>query len=248
MLLTFLATPASAQAQTPKFDGRGWKVGNQQRNTQQVLTEYVLPGQTVDNWKELVTSTVFLQAVPMARLVDRIHASMAQGGPSLVWNMISQDDKTAVYEFWDQGCGGFEATHELDRVRIEPSGMYRLAYAVKTKAPLPEAKRKEWLAIFGQTPPAEGLVGGTSSTSAPARPSAGAAGASTAKTFSTEELAAGVRKSGWPCPTGVKSEMKGQTPGPSGPLALWTLDCSNGQRFSIMIDPSGAITSFPAQP
>src|SRR5262245_59486492 len=178
----FVATPASGQP--PRFDGRGWTVGNQQKNAQQVLTEYVLPGQTVDNWRELVTSTVFFQPVPMVPFVERIHASMGQGCPSLVWNVISQDERTAVYEFWDEGCGGFEATHELDRVRIERSGMYRLAYAVKMKGPLSPAKRKEWLAIFDQTPLAEGLLGGVSQTSATARQNGGAADAGTIKKFS----------------------------------------------------------------
>src|SRR5262245_13572773 len=173
----WMSLAAAASAQAPKFDGRGWVIGNQQKNAQQSLTEYVLPGQTVDNWRELVTSTVFRQPVPMAAFVDKIHALMGKGCPSLVWNVISQDDTTAVYEFWDEGCGGFEPTHELDRVRIEKSGMYRLAYAVKMKGALAPAKRKEWLVIFGQTPLAEGLLGATSETSRPAaRPNTGGSG------------------------------------------------------------------------
>lgn len=184
----------------------------------------------------------------MAPFVERIHVSMRQGCPSLVWNVISQDEKTSVYEFWDDGCGGFEATHELDRVRIENSGMYRLAYAVKMKGPLAPARKKEWLTIFAQVPLAEGLLGGTPQPNAPAaRANSGVSGGGFKK-LSTEELAAGVRKSGWTCPAGVNSEMKGQTPGPAGPLTMWALECSNGQKFSILVDPSGAITSFPAQP
>ena len=59
-----MASLGPAAAQTPAFDGRGWVVGHQQRNANESLTEYVLPGQTVDNWRELVTSTVFFQPVP----------------------------------------------------------------------------------------------------------------------------------------------------------------------------------------
>lgn len=247
------APAVSASAQPPRFDGRGWIVGHQERNARESLTEYVLPGQTMDNWRELVTSTVFLQAVPMGPFVERVHASMAQGCPSLVWNVITQNEQSATYEFSDQGCGGFEATHEIDRVRIERGAMYRLAYAVKTKSALPPARRKEWLGIFEQTPLAEGLLSAAAAPAAPAaRPAAGAGagsgGAGSFKTLSAEELAAGVRKAGWPCPAGVKGEVKGQTPGPAGLLTIWALDCSNGQRFTVMVDPAGAITSFPTPP
>src|SRR4029453_261972 len=82
-----LAFWTSAAAQTPAFDGRGWVVGHQQRNANESLTEYVLPGQTVDNWRQLVTSTVFFQPVPVERLSDQIHTLMSKDCPSLVWNV-----------------------------------------------------------------------------------------------------------------------------------------------------------------
>jgi hypothetical protein len=65
------------------------------------------------------------------------------------------------------------------------------------------------------------------------------------KKLSTEELVAGVQRSGWPCPKGTKSELKGQMPGPQGPLALWLLECLNGEKYTVMVDPPGAMTSFP---
>jgi hypothetical protein len=236
---------ATVSAAGPAFDGRGWTVGNQQRNRAQLLTEYVLPGQTVENWKELVTSTVFFHPVPLAPFVEKIRAGLAQGCPSLVWNVIRQDEKTVVFEWRDSGCGGFEPQSELDRVTIEKDGLYRLAYAAKGKGPLPAERRKEWLAILGQVPLAEGTVaalapGGT------AAPAPGGKAGPPVKPLSTEELVAGVRRSGWPCAAGTKSEMKGQTAGPQGPLAVWALECSNGVQYTVLVDPSGAMASFQA--
>lgn len=247
MLAVTCTALAAGQSQPPKFDGRGWSIGNQQANQKESLTEYVLPGQTVDNWKELVTSTVFFQPVPLDALVDRIHSSMAQGCPSLVWNVIKQDDKTVIFEFRDSGCGGFEAQSEMDRVTIESDGLYRLAYAVKGKGPVAPAKRAEWLAILSQTPLAEGKVAARTRPGAAGRSAPAAQAPAAAKMYSSEDLAAGVRRSGWTCPKGATSELKGQTPGPVGPLTIWFLECSDGQKFSVMIDPSGAMTSFPAQ-
>src|SRR5262249_11380246 len=145
--LILCATSAAwLTAQTPTFDGRGWTIGNRQENATEILTEYVLPGQTVENWRELVTSTVFHQAVPIDAFVKRLRSSLTEGCPSLVWNLIQQDQRTAVYEFHDAGCGGFEATTEIDRVTIEADRrMYRLAYAAKLQGPLAPARRKEWL-------------------------------------------------------------------------------------------------------
>ena len=150
-----LLSAATADAQTPKFDGRLWAVGHQDRNDAQVLTEWVLPDQTVQNWRELVTSQVFLKPVPVAALVERLRRSLMQGCPSLIWNIIKQDETTIVYEWRDSGCGGYEAQHELGRVTIEGYGLYRLAYAVKTRTALPAEQRQTWLNILTHVPFAE---------------------------------------------------------------------------------------------
>src|SRR5262245_63286020 len=84
-LLLILSAITPANAQTPGFDGRGWAVGHRQNNDLQTLTEYVLPGQNVENWRELVTSQVFAQSIPPAPFLERLRASLSQGCPSLVW-------------------------------------------------------------------------------------------------------------------------------------------------------------------
>ena len=206
------------------------------------MIEYVLPGQNVENWRELVTSQVFSQAVPLAAFVERLRASLSQGCSSLVWNVVRQEEKTLIYEWRDSGCGGFEPQHELDRVTIQKDGLYRLAYAAKVKGPLAPERRKEWLDILTRVPLAES---GARQPSSPEGPSqSGSKPSAAPKTLTTEQLAAGVRKSGWPCPAGLKSEIKGETPGPQGPLVYWTLQCSNGQRYSVLVDPAGSMTSF----
>ncbi|SRR6266542_2422516 len=243
LLLCMISTTA-VSAEAPKFDGRAWRVGNHQMSASESLTEYLLPGQTVEDWDELVTSTVFYQPVPLAAFVEKIHSSMSNGCPSLVWNVIRQDEKTVVFEWRDAGCGGFEPQNELDRVTIEKDGLYRLAYAAKVKGPLAPEKRKTWLAILSQAPLAEGPVGERPK---PRKPSTSGSNSQTTlgpKILSTEQLAAGVRQSGWPCPAGVKSGVKNQVPGPQGVLTYWILECSNGQLYSVLVDPTGAMTAF----
>jgi hypothetical protein len=150
-----LLSAAHAHAQSPKFDGRLWTVGHQDRHAVQVLTEWGLPDQTIENWRELVTSQVFLKPVPVAALVERLRRSLAQGCPSLVRNVVQQDETTVVYEWRDSGGVGSEAQHEPGRITIEGQGLYRLAYAVNTKTSLPEAQRQTWLNILTHVPFAE---------------------------------------------------------------------------------------------
>ena len=212
-VLLILSAITPANAQTPGFDGRGWTVGHRQSNGVQTLTEYVLPGQNVENWRELVTSQVFSQAVPLTSFVDRLRASLSQGCPSLVWNVIRQDEKTLIYEFRDSGCGGFEGQSELGRVTIEDRSLYRLAYAIKTKAPLTADKRSTWLEILGRVPLAEGPV-----SAAAAIPEL----SPLEKMRVTRALAERVNFSGLPCPSGRRSEMMRQEPGPAGPLTIFS--------------------------
>ena len=120
ILIWNLASVQMAFADTGSnlFDGRAWTIGNHQQSRTRSQTEYILPGQSVDHWKELVTSTVFIDpnhAVPLAKLVDQIHLSLTAGCPSLVWNIVRQDDKTVIFEWHDVGCGGFAPQSEIDR-------------------------------------------------------------------------------------------------------------------------------------
>ena len=102
-------------------------------------------------------------------------------------------------------------------------------------------RRKAWLAILNQVPLAERSPAGAGP--AASAPEAGRGPAM--RKLSAEELAAGVRRSGWPCATGVKSALKGQIQGPQGPFTTWVLEGSDGQEYTGMVDPRGSTTSFP---
>jgi len=236
-ILLILGAVTAANAQPPTFDGRGWTVGNRQSNGTQTLVEYVLPGQNVDNWRELVTSQVFSQAVPVAPFVERLRASLSQGCPSLVWSVIRQDQQTLIYEWRDSGCGGFEPQYEVGRVTIDGRSLYRLAYAIKTKTPLAAEKRSAWIELLARVPLAEGTIAASTDVAEPSP---------LVQMRVTRALAERVHFSGMPCPSGRKSELKRQEPGPAGPLTVWLLECTNGAQYSVMVDPSGAVTAFPA--
>lgn len=237
--LLHVAAAVAATTVAP-FDGRAWTVGNRQANGSQILTEYVLPGQTVKQWKELLTSTIFLDPdhrVPLSRFLARIQTSMAAGCPSLVWNVIRQDDKSVVFEWHDSGCGGFEAQSEIDRLAVGVQGVYRLAYAVKGRGPMAAEKRDVWLAIFDRMPLAETQSETPSPSAAPSPAPSTDPSARTVATR-TRALAAVVSTNGMVCETGLKSEkLESQ-----GGVAQWRIECSGNKNYTVLIDPSGAVT------
>ena len=225
----------AASPDTPKFDGRGWSVGHQQKNDRQSITEYVLPGQTVDNWKELVTSEVFFEPIPITAVLKLFEAKVSRDCPSLVFAVIRQDEQTAVVEWRDSGCGGWEPSSELARFAMEKDGVYRLAYSVKGS--MKPEKRKEWMGILDKTPLAEGTGRGLTPKE---RSESQEQAARMAKV--AQILSGFVRQSGQPC-TNPKAELEKQTPGPAGPFSEWSLECSEAQ-YAIFVQPNGAMTAM----
>jgi hypothetical protein len=233
--LLLMGAGVTMSADVPKFDGRGWVVGHQQGTAKRGIIEYVLPGQTVENWKELVTSEVF-PPVPVAPFVEKLHASLAQGCPSLVWTVVEQDAKMAIVEWRDAGCGGFEPTSELVRVTIEKDGLFRLAYSVKGR--LTPERRKTWLTILGQTPLAERAARDSARETKAASEDAEQA-VRMAKV--TQVLVDFVQQNGRPCSAPANAELKEAIPGPQGPFSEWLLQCSDA-RYTVLAQPSGAMT------
>ena len=229
-----VSVTAAAGPATPKFDGRGWTVGHQQQSDKQSITEYVLPGQTVETWKELVTSEVYFAPMPIAAVVKAFAAKLSRGCPSLQFTVLRQDDKTAVIEWRDSGCGGFEASSELARFALEKELVYRLAYSVKGS--MRAERRKEWMGILEQTPLAEGTREITRESRSEAQDPEQAA-----RMAKVAEILSGVvRKNGHAC-TSPKVELREQIPGPAGPLSEWDLMCAES-RFTIWVQPNGAMS------
>lgn len=247
MISPFLGSDAAlADAATKQFDGRAWTIGNRQQSSTQILTEYVLPGQTVDNWKELVTSQVRLipDGVPLAEFMEifvgTLHTKLMAGCPSLVWNVVRQDKKRIIYEWHDSGCGGFAPQGEIDRVAVSSHGVKRLAYTAYIEGAFPVEKRNTWLEILGRVPLVEELADSTASAWSSAQRPVNAS----SNEIETAALARQIDKLGQTCQSGISSE---RLPAKNG-LEQWNVECSDGHKYSVIRDPSGAFTVFKTGP
>lgn len=134
------------------FDGRSWRLGHQQGSEDENVTEYVLPGETIQNWTELVTASKFaLKSAAKVSLDDyvaNIKKGLSADCTSLVWKIIKSSPNDTILEWSHQGCRGFPAKCNLSRVGKTENNIFILSYVVKTDQ-LPDDKRSQWLEILG---------------------------------------------------------------------------------------------------
>ena len=112
-----------------------------------VLREYVLVGQTVENWKELVTSHYFAHGVSLHIYFEQVKAGLSRGCPSLSISVLEESEDTILYEWQHDGCQGYPPQHEIDRATRSGKRTLKLSFVEKTTQLSPE-KRNAWLTIL----------------------------------------------------------------------------------------------------
>ena len=132
---------------TFRFDDRQWELGHQAANRQEAIREYVLAGQTVENWQELVTSHYFAHGVPPRSYFEQLKAGLSPGCPSLSISVLEESEDNILFEWRHNGCQGFPAQHQVERATRSGTMTLVLSFVQKTNELAPE-KRGAWLAIL----------------------------------------------------------------------------------------------------
>ena len=149
---------------TIQTDGREWKAGHRLVNNVHTTTEYTLPDQQVQNWKELVTVERLLglndKKVDTTQLMDSIKKRIQSIDPKAEWKVIKDGDDDVMYEWRFAAKGKRPAHHEMARLIKGKHDIYRIAYS--TRAPIGN-KRKEWANLLNSA----ALVQVTSATEQP---------------------------------------------------------------------------------
>ena len=79
------------------FDNRQWKLGFQNANNRGVIAEFVLEGETVETWSELVTAQLlFVDPVSfdIVAYAEKMKDYMEKSCPSSKWNYIQRDNQS----------------------------------------------------------------------------------------------------------------------------------------------------------
>ncbi len=132
-------------------DGRDWWIGYKADVGAVRNIEFVLPGERVENWHELVSFQFFGDPAfpsPQAAM-EGLRALMKERCQTTVWNVLRQDENSALYEWRSSDCPGQPDQHEIARFLRVKDGTYRIAYVAKTKEIL-SSRRNQWIELLWQ--------------------------------------------------------------------------------------------------
>jgi hypothetical protein len=152
-----LAGPRDRLVRPPelRFDGRKWAIGHQAYQstpdgTLQIV-EYVVEGQTVQRWHELVTWQYFprwQERATLGEIMESLRSRRTEQSPTVVWNVISRGDRDLTYEWSIRGDPRHGDQHEIARLILGASGVHLVHYAI-AEAALPAGTRERWIRLLG---------------------------------------------------------------------------------------------------
>lgn len=147
------AAPTNVAITVPvKFDQRKWNLAYQNADKTISVAEYVPEGQTIDNWKELLTVQAFPHSDTNASpetLATAVKISIQQQCPKQFADLgtVKAGDQV-FYEWFVKGCAKVSDQHEIARILTSGNSYYSIHYAVRQSA-LTNAERAKWVALIG---------------------------------------------------------------------------------------------------
>ncbi|WPY01277.1 hypothetical protein Trichorick_01186 [Candidatus Trichorickettsia mobilis] len=150
LFLSFVNSYAIEEAK-PVFDDRKWmlawsKFQNSSGTGKPVFDEYVISGETVDNWSELVTVQFFPglnKDINLDVFEAQNKASLTAVCPNVDWQSLYQKPNERMWLFTSKDCSGQPDQSELAKVVKTDEGIHFFHYAIK-KAPMPELTKETW--------------------------------------------------------------------------------------------------------
>lgn len=147
-----------------------WEVGHQSENKSMIVTEWVRPGETVDNWTELFTLVYTRKSSdprPLDKFVEDFHQRLFKNCPDkITWEIIDQkgasktDYGSVLAEWTVRNCSSVANQHELTRIIYGEYNIGRLSFTAKVDT-LDKTKREEWIKhLLGASYSLEDALGG----------------------------------------------------------------------------------------
>ena len=134
----------------PHSDERGWRLGHRAVAGNQLILEYVLSGETVENWSELITVQAFpglQETTTPEELMFAAKTPTLADCPDAMWNVLRQSDDEIVFEWRMENCTGpydSDDQYEVSKIIRHPLALHRVAYTTKRQPHLPEQERSAW--------------------------------------------------------------------------------------------------------
>lgn len=132
------------------YDNTRWNQGKGGGNENQFITEATPKGQTVNNWKELITLQYYSKNADNYSITQHLkekESLLTSVCPNIKFNILSESDKDAVYQWSISNCKGQEDQFEVARYIKTDNGIHRVSYSQKNSNPMQEDYEK-WLYII----------------------------------------------------------------------------------------------------
>lgn len=128
------------------LDERDWHVSHRAANRYNVMTEYTVAPQTVQNWQELFSTQRLLGMAgkPLRSLLASMREQSFQVDPKAHWQVLAETDDSILYEWRIAASPDHPAQHEIARIMLGSQDIYRIAYVAKVPQ-LNEAQRNNWI-------------------------------------------------------------------------------------------------------
>jgi len=117
-----------------EFDGRDWTIGHEAGTQNELISEWVLPDESVHNWSELVTHQTGFRLVDLPSYVQIIQQQLAQGSKDFRSSTLRETPDSIVFQWSHKGSGNWPAQRAICHVMRGSDGTYSLQYAVKEAA------------------------------------------------------------------------------------------------------------------
>jgi len=135
-----------------KFDGRPWVPAWGKQADNLTVVEYLVNGDDINHWQELVTSQFMpglnLKTTPMD-LSMFIQSNLEKTGHQFAFNYFLQTPNDVIFEY---KIAEPSPENEIQRILSTPKGFHVLHYAVK-KADMGDAERNKWITLLKQAQP-----------------------------------------------------------------------------------------------
>ena len=158
VLIIFIRCASSLRSSSPPeslimpftFEGgtQAWSVGHETGNAVLRVVEFVRPGETIDNWTELVTVQTFNKAVDIGSVENQVaefRRNLTARCSEATLEPIPEHAADLLYESRVTNCKVGDDEYNLTRIVEGRANRFIVQYAVRrTKTMTPE-RRAEWI-------------------------------------------------------------------------------------------------------
>lgn len=117
-----------------EYDERKWELGYQASHNGAQIEEYVLSGETVEDWSELVTWQYlpnFQERADALTFMKQLRKLRQARDPEVVWEVIEKDHQSVLYK-WESFNNPTTGDYlELARIVEDTDGMHIFHYTAK---------------------------------------------------------------------------------------------------------------------